>query len=157
MGAQRKLNVNRLIELCHQRRPDGKPYTQAEMAEQLGVSRVAVSKQMAKMSPALLTKRSVTKYREDRADILSELQQTLIRHIKPNKIEKASLSQIITCLAILYDKERLERNQATDNVAVAIKVENLDPKLEAKMRDIISEMTTKKIEKSQKVELADNF
>lgn len=150
--AKRRYDLNDLIDLVHQRKPNGKPYTQTEIAEKLGVTRVAIAKQLAKLSPSLLSKRDVTQYRRDRADILAELQQTLIRHITPDKLRKASLSQIVTCMAILYDKERLERAESTENVAVHVKVDSLDEGVKNKMRELIREMTVKRLEESQQTE-----
>ena len=146
-----------MIEMVRQRKPNGKPYTQAEIAEQMGVTRVAIAKAMAKCSPSLLAKRDLNAYKRDRANILAELQQTLMRYVTPKKIESASLSQIITCMAILYDKERLERNNSTENVAINVKVENLDETVKAKMTDLIREMTQKRIEQARSADLETHY
>ena len=157
MAGRRKIDIQELIALANQRRPDGKPWTQTEMAEKLGVTRVAVARQLAKLSPSLISSRDVSQYREERADIIAELQQTLIRHITPDKLNRASLSQILMAFGILYDKERLERDQSTQNTAVQIKTSDLDAEDKEKFRELIKEMTQKRLEESRNTSVEENY
>ena len=53
-------------------------------------------------------------YKDNRADILAGMQQRVISAVTDADVKKASLYQKITAAAILMDKERLERGQASE-------------------------------------------
>ena len=55
-------------------------------------------------------------YRKHRADVLAGLQERILQTVDKATIEKASLMQRAATLGILYDKERLERGEATQIV-----------------------------------------
>ena len=74
------------------------------------------------------------KYKENRADILATYQGIILNSLTPNDLKRAGLSQKIMAYGVLYDKERLERGQSTENIAYAdmIKVnEQIDKDLAA--------------------------
>jgi hypothetical protein len=50
------------------------------------------------------------------------MQAKLLKHIDNAKLEKASAYQLVGSLALLYDKERLERGQSTQNVSYDARV-----------------------------------
>ena len=52
-------------------------------------------------------------FKDNRADILSVVQNKIISNITPDDILKASLLQKTTAISQLYDKERLERGLST--------------------------------------------
>ena len=58
-------------------------------------------------------------YKNHRADILSSYQQIILNSITPEDLKKAGLSQKMMAYGVLYDKERLERGQSTENIAYA--------------------------------------
>ena len=58
-------------------------------------------------------------YKNHRADILASYQQIILNSLTPKDLEKAALSQKIMAYGVLYDKERLERGQSTENIAYA--------------------------------------
>ena len=58
-------------------------------------------------------------YKDHRADILSSYQQLILNSITPEDLKKAGLSQKMMAYGVLYDKERLERGQSTENIAYA--------------------------------------
>ena len=58
-------------------------------------------------------------YKDHRADILSSYQQLILNSITPEDLKKAGLSQKMMAFGVLYDKERLERGQSTENIAYA--------------------------------------
>ena len=58
-------------------------------------------------------------YKDHRADILSSYQQIILNSITPEDLKKAGLSQKMMAYGVLYDKERLERGQSTENIAYA--------------------------------------
>lgn len=57
------------------------------------------------------------KYKDHRADILASYQQIILNSFTKEDLKKAGLSQKIMAYGVLYDKERLERGQSTDNIA----------------------------------------
>ena len=59
------------------------------------------------------------KYKNNRADILATYQQIILNSIDASDLKKAGLSQKIVASGILFDKERLERGQSTENIAYA--------------------------------------
>ena len=58
-------------------------------------------------------------YKKHRADILALTQHKLLKSISTDDLKKASLSQKVMGYGILYDKERLELGQSTENIAYA--------------------------------------
>ena len=56
-------------------------------------------------------------YKDHRADILASYQQIILNSINPEDLKKAGLSQKMMAYGVLYDKERLERGQSTENIA----------------------------------------
>jgi len=68
-----------------------------------------------------LTPRNVTEiYKTLRGDIFAEQQRKLLMECH-GKTAKEKLS-LITGMGILYDKERLERGQSTENIGVVVKM-----------------------------------
>jgi len=56
------------------------------------------------------------KYKTKRADVLAYWQHKILNSISTDDIKSASLHQKATAYGILYDKERLERGQSTQNI-----------------------------------------
>lgn len=56
-------------------------------------------------------------YKHYRADILAGLQHRLLSSCTDDDIKKAPMGSRVLAAAQLYDKERLERGQSTENVA----------------------------------------
>ena len=56
-------------------------------------------------------------YREHRAEILAGLQQKILESLTSAELKKATAYQKVGMFALLFDKERLERDQSTVNVA----------------------------------------
>ena len=87
-------------------------------AQELGVTRAAVIKRKRVLPEGVIAP-TIGEFREQRADTFARLQQILLQHITPAKLKGASLAQIGTLFGIMYDKERLERGQATEHIAHA--------------------------------------
>jgi hypothetical protein len=87
-------------------------------ARDLGVTRAAVIKRKKTLPEGVIAP-TVGEFREQRADTFARLQQILLQHITPAKLKNASLAQIGTLFGIMYDKERLEKGQATEHIAHA--------------------------------------
>jgi transposase len=58
-------------------------------------------------------------FKQNRADIFASKQAEFIQSLTPEKIKKASAYQLTGMMGVFYDKERLERNLSTSNVAYA--------------------------------------
>jgi len=87
-------------------------------AQELGVTRAAVIKRKKTLPEGVIAP-TINEFRTMRADTFARLQQILLQHITPAKLKGASLAQIGTLFGIMYDKERLERGQATEHIAHA--------------------------------------
>jgi hypothetical protein len=85
-------------------------------AQELGVTRAAVIKRKKTLPEGVIAP-TIDEFRMQRADTFARLQQILLQHITPQKLKGASLAQIGTLFGIMYDKERLERGQATEHIA----------------------------------------
>jgi hypothetical protein len=72
------------------------------------------------ISPYLDNDQCTELYEENRASILTSLQARLISGLTPEKIEKASLRDIAVSFGVLFDKERLEKDKSTANVAMGL-------------------------------------
>jgi hypothetical protein len=67
-----------------------------------------------------ITNNNVHDYKANRADILAGMQHRLLASITDGDIQKSPLGSRVLAAAQLYDKERLERGQSTDNVNVLV-------------------------------------
>jgi predicted DNA-binding protein YlxM (UPF0122 family) len=83
--------------------------TYQEIADQQGVTRQSIHKAITDLLPTDTT----TAYITNRADILANLQAKLIQSVSDDKLKKLPAGSAILALCQLYDKERLERGQAT--------------------------------------------
>jgi len=140
----RKIDEQELIALATARKGDGSPFTHTEIAQQMGVSRPAVTKALAKLPPSLLASNDVKTYRRHRADIFADFQRLILTYITPDKLKGASINQLGTLFGIVYDKEKLERGQATQHVAVMHK-SMLDEASLKKVKEVIQEITQAQI------------
>jgi len=102
-----KIDVKKAVEL----RKSGLTY--ADIAKYFDCARSSVHAALKKYG--LITER-VKVFRENRADILSELQERLLSSIDLASIKKSSMPARVLAVAQLYDKERLERDLSTSNV-----------------------------------------
>jgi hypothetical protein len=56
-------------------------------------------------------------YKEHRADILAGMQAKILAHVDDERLKKAPAGSLILAACQLYDKERLERDMSTANIA----------------------------------------
>jgi hypothetical protein len=112
-------------------------------AQDLGVTRAAIIKRKKTLPDGVLAG-TVTEFRTQRADTFARLQQILLQHITPKKLKGASLAQIGTLFGIMYDKERLEKNLSTENIAHN-HYENLDTQDKAMLKELVNRRTQKKL------------
>ena len=87
-------------------------------AKELKVTRQAVIKR-AKLLPKGVIAPTIDEFREQRADTFARFQQVILQYVTEAKLKGASLQQLGTLFGIMYDKERLERGQATEHIAHA--------------------------------------
>lgn len=59
---------------------------------------------------------SLRNFKKNRADVFATIQSRILNSIGDDDIKKAPFGSRITAAAILYDKERLERDKSTSNV-----------------------------------------
>jgi len=117
-----------------ERRPNGRPQTgkgrlgqqrlknlMAEgiqsptaIAKMVGVSPQAVHQAMSRYIKDI---DALKDYKDNRADILADKQGMLLSSITPAEVKKMQPRDRVVAYGILYDKERLERGQSTQNVA----------------------------------------
>ena len=67
-------------------------------------------------------------FKDQRADIFSNLQKNILLSINADDLKKAPLQSKVVAAGILYDKERLERGLATeriDHVVLSAKLSDL--------------------------------
>ena len=112
-------------------------------AQELGVTRAAIIKRKKSLPDGVLAP-TVGEFRANRADVFARLQQILLQYITPKKLKGASLAQIGTLFGIMYDKERLEKNLATEHIAHA-HYGLLDKEDKQWVKDLILRRTEKKI------------
>jgi hypothetical protein len=113
-------------------------------AEALGVTRAAVTKRKNLLPEGALI-HSVDDYRKKRADTFADFQRIILQYVTHDKMKKASLNQLGTLFGIFYDKERLEKNLATEHIAHAIQ-KNLSPDDMKAVKELVTKMTNQKRE-----------
>ena len=88
-----------------------------EIADLTGVHKATIARQLKHLTP----RKATQIYRDMRADIAAELQRQILGKcdLRTVKITTAKeLQSALTGWGILYDKERLERDQSTSNVSI---------------------------------------
>lgn len=110
----------------------------AEIAQLVGCSKQNVNKQL---QPYRDDVRQLDTFKTVRADVFAALGRQLLHSLTPSDIKGMSAAQRITCSAILYDKERLERGKSTANISyqqITNDIEALDAEIaeiEAQLSD----------------------
>jgi len=122
--------------------------THEEIAAFFGTSRTAVTKMIGRMDLTREVANPAIFQEKMQEEILIKM-ESILGYMSPEKMNKASLSQLIMAFGTLYDKMRLHRGESTSNVA-SLNVHKLaDGDLE-KIRDIIKKHTASKLEKVKK-------
>lgn len=124
---KRKLPVNmqKILKL------ESQGLTHAAIAEILGCQPITITRKL--MSYRAL-KDKVNDFTARRADSLAFVQKMCIDSIEPAEIKALKVPQRIWVMGVLYDKERLERNKSTNNIAINIKgLTDSDKNMLAKM------------------------
>lgn len=121
--------------------------THDEIAEFFGVGRTAVTYMVRrlKLEPARYSPEEFKARMEH--EMLARMQK-LLGFMTTDKIEKASLSQLIMTFGILFDKVRLQRGESTQNVA-SLNLHKIDSKALESIKQIIALQTEKKIKETK--------
>ena len=104
-----KIDVKKAYELRRQ----GNTYP--EIAKIFNCTKQAVHQALIPYTESIT---KVQRYKQDRAEILADIQLQLLNSIGPEDIKKTPVGSRIMAYGILYDKERLERNKSTANISV---------------------------------------
>jgi hypothetical protein len=91
--------------------------THTQIASLEDCERSTVSRVLAKYG---IEQQEVEDYKQHRADIFGGLQKRILKSITDEDIKKAPVGSRILAVAQLYDKERLERGQSTENVSLLV-------------------------------------
>ena len=111
MAAKRKFSDAEMIAMLNLN--DGNI---SKTAEELGVSRSAIVQRKEALPEGALIQ-DIAEFKAKRADLFADLQLKAMGQITADKLSKASIQQLSTFIGTMYDKERLENNQSTENVA----------------------------------------
>lgn len=113
-GANTKSSIiekTKAILALAKRKPE---LSQRELAKEIGVARNTVAKALAKVSDY---KEEIELFRKQRGDILDDKQRLILAAIDSKKVGEAKLRDLAVSLGIIFDKNRLERNLSTSNLA----------------------------------------
>ena len=88
----------------------------AEIGNMIGRSKQAVHQRLQPYKDAI---DNLPAFKENRADIFAILQARLLNSLTDDDIKRIPPGSRFTGVGILYDKERLERDKSTSNVAIA--------------------------------------
>jgi len=91
----------------------------AKIGKELGCSSVNITK---RLQVHKRKQQELTEYRENRADIIASVGKRVLDSITDKEIKKAPFGTKATVYGILFDKERLERGESTENIAHIHKV-----------------------------------
>jgi len=122
--------------------------THEEIAEFFGVSREVVTIRVKKLGLERI-KYTPTEFKHNMETELLGRMQKILNSMSDDKVERASLSQLIMAFGIMFDKMRLMRGESTQNVA-ALNVHALDPTALESIREIIGQQTAKKLAAAKK-------
>lgn len=126
-----KIDVQKALEL----RLKGLSYE--DIGKHFGVSKMAVCKRLKDRLPDKRV--DLEAFKRNRADLLASKQKLILDSMTQEQIEKIPPQSRPTAFGILYDKERLERGQSTQNVEV------IDHAEAEKVRLVAREMARKRI------------
>lgn len=92
-----------------------KNLTYDQIGKILGISKQAVQQRLKQYSPIY---QRIEQFKKHRGDILTWKQAEILNALTPAEIQKAPPAVKSMMFGIFYDKERLERNQSTENISI---------------------------------------
>ena len=102
------ISLAKIIELRN------KKLSYAQIGKIVGCSKENV---IQRIKPFQTSIDNLPSIKENRADLLATVSDTILNSLTEADIKKAPAGQRVMMYGILYDKERLERGQATQNIA----------------------------------------
>ena len=102
--------ISKIIEL----RKRGLTYK--EIGNILGCTRQNIE---LRLRPFKAEIEALPSFKEQKADVLAVFQQKILNSLTPGDIKSMPVGSRLTGFGILYDKERLERGQSTENISYA--------------------------------------
>lgn len=119
------LNMQKILKL------ESQGLTHSAIAEIIGCKQQTITR---KLLSYRALKDKVNDFTTRRADTLAFVQKMCLDSIEPEEIKALKVPQRIWVMGVLYDKERLERNKSTNNIAINIKgLTDADKNMLAKM------------------------
>lgn len=103
---QKNIPIETLIDLA-----ETKKLSHSQIGKIIGCSAPNVTQRLQRAGITTLGN-----YKSNRADVIALVGKQILSSISDEDIKKASLNQKVVSYGILYDKERLERGQSTENV-----------------------------------------
>ncbi len=133
--------------------------THQECADELGVSRVAVSKRIKKLketNPYLLEGTTVDKFRSNESDQVAKARQYILNAVmqrvtSPKGLNRESLPQLIKAFAILWDKDEKIQDRVALKEDVIRKIE-YSPEELAMIKKLMGLKTQQALEEARKEE-----
>ena len=117
--------IARIIELR------GKQLTYEEIGSILGCSRENICQRLHGYKASIDNLKSVKGHR---ADTLAVVGDTILNSLTPDDIKRSTAYQKVGMYSLLYDKERLERGQSTENIGYYDYTKGLDKVIEERDR-----------------------
>jgi hypothetical protein len=120
-------------------------FTHEEIALHFGVSREAVTKMLGRLD-LHRERANPAEFQEKMQNEILIRMENMLQYMSPEKMNKASLSQLIIAFGTLYDKYRLNRGESTENIAT-LNIHKIGESDISKIRDIIAKVTEEKLNK----------
>lgn len=148
LAPQRLLKPGRIDDKDKFKRLFKAGLTHEEIADFFGVARNNVSI-MAKKLQVESGRYTPEQFKARMETEMLNRMQLILGAMDPQKIERASLSQLIMAFGILFDKVRLNRGESTQNVA-SLNLHKIDPKALESIKEIIARQTELKMIETKK-------
>lgn len=104
-----------------------KKLTLEQIGKIVGCTKQTVSQRLKEYQPIF---ERIESFKKHRGDLLTWKQAEILNSLTERDLKDASLLQRTTAFGILYDKERLERNQSTENVSIKSITQSLGREVE---------------------------
>ena len=92
--------------------------TYQQIADKYNVSAQAISDRIKRFKSIPQDPEYISAYKSSRADVFAALQIRILDSIEEDDLKKAPLQSKMWSVGVLYDKERLETGQSTQNIGV---------------------------------------
>lgn len=104
-----------------------KKLTLEQIGKIVGCTKQTVSQRLREYQPVF---DRIERFKKHRGDLLTWKQAEILNSLTERDLNNASLLQRTTAFGILYDKERLERGQSTENLSIKSITQSLGKEVE---------------------------